>query len=334
MSVNGRVKIPPGSVALGLWGNVKPKAQSKKGNKMESANQIISQLTGYFENAQTLFWASFAILTIVGAGLLAAGCRYYKRLLFVVGAVPTYIVIHCLAAQFGWSEGWAIFGGLLVGVLMILLSWLYIYTWGFWTAVAIVGALVTPFLDVSGFTAMDWFKYGWMLAVVGVAGGCLALIKQRHIIIFVTALTGSAFFVFGALVLLAGANAQMFATMSPKAFVVTLGLLYLVFAGIGVFVQYKYTAKRATVVVEGEDGTTTVVVKKSKFLYVCLACTLGYIGVHSMYAGRYVKGSIQMVIAATAGFFNFIPLVFTVIWALCSAFRASKNLGLVAESKA
>lgn len=294
---------------------------------MESMDQIMSQFTGYFANAMGIFWFSFALLAVLGAGLLAAGGRYFKRLLFIVGAVPTYLVLHCLANQFGWSEAGPIFGALAVGVIMVLASWAYIYTWGFWTSVGIAALCVCPFLNFADYKLFDYVKVGWMFAVFGVAGGCFALIKQRHIIIVVTALTGAFFFVIGITALFAGASIQSFASVTPSVFMITLCVIYLVIAAVGIFVQYKYTVKQKLTTVE-EDGKQVTVVKKSKFCYVLLALTFGYIGVHSLYAGRYVKGAIQMVIAAFAGFFSFVPLVVTWLWAVGSIFRTSKNLAV------
>ena len=86
-------------------GKVKEKA-------MESVNQVMEQINGYFANARGIYWCSSIILTLLGGLLVTAGCRYYKRILFVVGALPTYLVMHCLGNQFGWSEHMAIIGTL------------------------------------------------------------------------------------------------------------------------------------------------------------------------------------------------------------------------------
>ena len=89
--------------------------------------------------------------------------------------------------------------------------------------------------------------------------------------------------------------------------------------------QYKYTAKKqlATVDVNGEK---VIVVKKSKFKYILLALTCWPFGSQNMYAGRYIKGSIQLLISAFAGYFNFIPLVIPCLWAWGNIFCVSKNI--------
>ena len=296
---------------------------------MESINHVIELINGYFANAKTIYWSASILITILGGLLVAAGCRYYKRMLFLIGAVPTYLVMHCLCSQFGWAEVWAIAVGLFAGLSLILLSWAYIMAWGFWTTVGIVFLIVQPFM-ASKYAAMasaDWVRFGWMVVCFAVGGAWLALIKQRHILIPVTSLTGAYFFMFGGCLLLAGANPQIFTAMSPIGFLITLGVLLLFLAAVGVFVQYKYTAKKQLATV-GVDGEKVVAIKKSKFRYVMLAFMCWPFGSHNMYAGRYVKGSIQLLISAFAGYLNFYPLAIPFLWAWGNIFCVSKNLAV------
>ena len=86
----------------------------------------MEQINGYFANARAIYWCAYTILTLLGGFLAAAGYRYYKRLLFVIGALPAYLGLHCLCCQFGWPEVWAIVVGLLAGLALVLLSWAYI----------------------------------------------------------------------------------------------------------------------------------------------------------------------------------------------------------------
>jgi len=303
-------------------GKVKEKA-------MESVNQVMEQINGYFANARGIYWCSSIILTLLGGLLVTAGCRYYKRILFVVGALPTYLVMHCLGNQFGWPEHMAIIVGLLAGLFLILLSWAYIMAWGFWTTVGIVFLVVHPFMASKYATmgSMDWWRFGWMVACFAVGGAWLALIKQRHILIPVTSLTGAGFLVLGVCLLLMGKNPKIFASMTPGVFLITLGVVLLLLAAVGVFVQYRYTAKKQLTMVDIE-GEKVVVVKKSKFRYVLLALGCWPFGSHNMYAGRYVKGTIQLLISAFAGYLNFIPLVVPLFWALGNILCVSKNLAV------
>ena len=154
---------------------------------------------------------------------------------------------------------------------------------------------------------------------------------QRHILVPVTALTGAVFFVFGVCLLLAGAKPQVFAAMSPAGFLITLGVLLLLLVAASIFVQYKYTAKKQLATVE-VDGEKVVVVKKSKFRYIMLAFVCWPFGSHNMYAGRYVKGSIQLLISAFAGYLYFYPLAIPLFWAMGNVLRASKNLAVNPKS--
>ena len=113
------------------------RAKGRK-RKMESINQVIELINGYFANAKAIYWCASILITLLGGLLVTAGCRYYKRLLFLIGAVPTYLVMHCICSQFGWSEVAAIALGLFAGLSLIILSWAYIMVWGFWTTVGIV----------------------------------------------------------------------------------------------------------------------------------------------------------------------------------------------------
>ena len=290
---------------------------------------MMEQIYGYFANARAIYWCASIILTLLGGLLVAAGCRYYKRILFVIGALPTYLVMHCLCNQFGWPETWAVVAGLVLGLFLVLLSWAYIMVWGFWTAAGIVFLLAHPFMGSKYATmgGMDWFRFVWMIACFAVGGAWLALIKQRHIIIPVTSLTGAASFVFGICLLLTGMNSKMFSSMTPIAFLITFGVILLLLAAVGVFVQYKYTAKKQLSTIEA-NGEKIVVEKKSKFKYVMLALICWPFGSHNMYAGRYVKGSIQLLISAFAGYFNFIPLVIPCLWSLGNIICVSKNLAV------
>ena len=286
-------------------------------------NQMISQINGYFVDAKTMYWASLWALTLIGAGLLSVGARYFKRILFLVGAIPTYLILHCVCQNFGWSEMTAISAGAVVGIMMVLWTWTYIYTWGFYTAIGLVALLVVPFLDVNALSTLNWCAIGWMFAVIGVAGGCFALIKSRNIYAIVTALTGACFVVIGMNVMIGSYNPNVFVGASSSKLLIVWAIEYIVFSVVGIFIQYKYTLPKDTV--KSEDGEI-VVSKKSKVKYVLLALTFGPIGVHNMYAGRYKKGLIQMAISATAGFFYFLPLLFTSFWALINIMHASKNL--------
>ena len=306
--------------------------ETGKGKRKEK-NNMMEHIYGYFANAGAIYWCSSIILTLLGGLLIAAGCRYYKRILFVIGALPTYLVMHCLCSQFGWSEVWAVVAGLVVGLGLVLLSWAFIMAWGFWTAAGIVFLLAHPFMASKYATmcGMDWFRFVWMIACFAVGGAWLALIKQRHILIPVTSLTGAGFFLFGGCLLLTGANPKIFTSMSPIGFLIALAVLLLLLVAAGVFVQYRYTAKKQFATVE-VDGEKVVVVKKSKFKYVLLALTCWPFGSHNMYAGRYVKGSIQLLISAFAGYFNFIPLVVPCLWALGNIFCVSKILAVNPKS--
>jgi TM2 domain-containing membrane protein YozV len=204
---------------------------------------------------------------------------------------------------------------------------MYIYTWGFCSAVGIVSGIVLPCIDLTSLPGMRIAALCWMFAVLGVAGGCFALIKCRDILVFVTSLTGSVFFVFGVNVLIGSKNPQLFTGMTPTAFAVSLIIEYIIATAIGVFVQYKFTLPKS--VIENPDGEKVKAVEKSKFVYIVLALSLGYIGVHSLYARQYRKGFVQLLIAATSGFLYFVPLFFTGIWAFINMCRASKNLGTV-----
>ena len=296
---------------------------------MGSISQGIEIINGYFANAKAIYWCASILLTLLGGLLVAAGCRYYKRILFIIGALPAYLVMHCLCCQFGWPEVWAVVVGLFAGLGLILLSWAYIMAWGFWTTVGIVFLVVHPFMGSRYATMeeMDWVRFGWMVCCFAVGGAWFALIKQRHILIPVTSLTGAIFLLFGGCLLLTGTNPKMFTSMSPIGFLTTLAVLLLLLTAAGVFVQYKYTAKKQLATIEA-DGKKVVVVKKSKFRYVMLAFMCWPFGSHNMYAGRYVKGSIQLLISAFAGYLNFYPLAIPLLWAWGNIFCASKNLAV------
>ena len=56
---------------------------------MNTIGELLEQMNSCFSNSKSMFWIGISLLTLVGAVLLAAGGRYFKRLLFVIGAVPT-----------------------------------------------------------------------------------------------------------------------------------------------------------------------------------------------------------------------------------------------------
>lgn len=294
-------------------------------------NQITSMITGMdtlFTDGKSIFWIVFSLITLTGLGLVTVGQRYYKRFLFLVGALPTYVVGHCLAAKFECLAEWhAIVAAIIIGVCMIMLSWLFIYTFGFWTVVLLVGSILLAIVDTSSITSFTYVQIGWLLACMGVAGGVFALIKQKHIIVIVTALSGTFLFLFGSLIMLTCVNHSLL-NMSAGVLISVISLLFCLIAGAGIFVQYKYTADKATMIV-AVDGEKKVIPNKSKFKYFILACGFGFLGVHSFYAGQYKKGFIQLTISSIAGWLYWIPAVIMQIWAFGSIFRASKNLGIV-----
>ena len=298
---------------------------------MNTIGELLEQMNSCFSNSKSMFWIGISLLTLVGAVLLAAGGRYFKRLLFVIGAVPTYLAVNMLAGKLAWFEGTAIWFALGFGLAMVLLAWLYIYTFGFWATVIPVGLIIYTAVDVANLTAMQCAGIFWMLATFGVAGGCVALIKQRYLIVPATAITGAVCFVLGVCAMFGGANPQIFGSASLTSFMCTIGAIMVVLAAAGIFVQFKYTAKVPTKLVT-VDGEQVEVAKKSKACYILLGLAFGGLGVHNVYAGRYIKGGIQMAIAAFAGFFYFIPLLVTCGWALGNIFCASKNLAVGVET--
>lgn len=273
---------------------------------------IMNQISQAFAGSQGVFYGILALLMAVGLCLLVAGQRYFKRLLFLVGAVPTYVALHCCVVHVGWLQEWhAIAAGVFIGLAMIFMSWLFVYMFGFWTVIGCVGGIVGLAIDFAAAEKMTLVKLGWLLMCCGVAGGVIALIKQKHIVIVATSITGGVFLTFAAFAFAAtGSIGAMLATC-------------LVISGAGIFVQYKYTASKSFV---KTDDSSVAVVKKSKAKYVLLALTFGYLGVHNFYAGRYCKGGIQLCLSAFAGWMYWVPVMLMQLWALGNILCASKNL--------
>ena len=161
---------------------------------------------------------------------MLAGKRYYKTLMILLGFLPAYVLAHCLIGVFGFTAEWqAIVFGIVIGVCNLLLSWLFMFSVGFWVValpLCAVGLIVIPIIP----------------AIAGIIGGIIVLIFRKHIIIPAMAFTGVSFFLSGLTMLLV--IVPGFCTsVSPGAYCCTLLVAFVVLLVGSIFVQYKFTAK-------------------------------------------------------------------------------------------
>jgi len=179
----------------------------------EVAVGAITGLVNMFKDAGTLYWVITLYSIIVGAAMSFVGRRYFKSLLFLVGAFSVYVPMHYFA-----SEMTSLISAAVGGLIMIFCYPLFVFIIGMvpMAAICVACGIEHP---------------GLVISLIAFACGIVAVIYRKHIVIPVSALSGAWMLALGL--------AFLFKGMHPILFM----LLTVLFTAAGIFVQYKFTAK-------------------------------------------------------------------------------------------
>lgn len=184
----------------------------------QTAEVAVDAVTGFvntFKDTASLYWLITLYSVVVGAAMTYVGRRYFKTLLFLVGAFSVYVPVHCFA-----SELIAIVCAVVAGLVMILMYPVFVFIMG-----------VTVWAIVLIVCGVEPGQIGTIHALIGCVFGVAAIIFRKHIVIPVSAWSGAWLLALGLAFLFGGMNPILFA------------LLGLLFTGSGILVQYKFTAK-------------------------------------------------------------------------------------------
>lgn len=173
----------------------------------------ITGLVNMFKDAGSLYWVITMYSILVGAAMTFVGRRHFKKLLFLVGAFSVYVPMHYFA-----SETVSLITAGVAGLVMVFCYPVYVFVMG-----------MVPFAAVC--VAFGVQQPGMALSLIGCACGVVAVIFRKHIVIPVSALSGAWMLALGL--------AFLFKGMHPVLFL----LLAVLFTAMGIFVQYKFTAK-------------------------------------------------------------------------------------------
>lgn len=186
-------------------------------------------------------------IALVGLFWCFFGYRYIKAVLaligFIAGAVGTYYNLGALIeVTTGVNIAISIVVGLIVGVLMYLLFYVSIFLIG-------AGAGYSIGLLVVSLGGMDADSAMIVSLVIAVVGGILALVLRRFIVIVSTAFSGAFTAMSGLALFLSGDSIEGKLSEIETLQTYTIDETWVLIAGfvlaiIGIFVQYKYTAKK------------------------------------------------------------------------------------------
>ena len=179
----------------------------------EAAVDAVTGLVNMFKDAGTLYWVITLYSVLVGAAMTFVGRRHFKKLLFLVGAFSVYVPMHYFA-----SETVSLISAGVAGLIMIFCYPVFVFIMGMVPLAAICVACGIEHPNLA-------------LSLIGVACGVAAVIYRKHIVIPVTALSGAWMLALGL--------AFLFKGIHPILFL----LLVVLFTAVGIFVQYKFTAK-------------------------------------------------------------------------------------------
>ncbi len=188
----------------------------------EVAVGAITGLVNMFKDAGMLYWVITLYSIIVGAAMTFVGRRYFKSLLFFVGAFSIYVPCHYFA-----SEMVSLISAAVGGIIMVVCYPVFVFIIGMVPMAAICVALGIEHPNI-------------VLSLIAVACGVAAVIYRKHIVIPVTALSGAWMLALGLAFLLKGMHHVVFL------------LLVVLLTAVGIFVQYKFTAKAIPAPKEGE----------------------------------------------------------------------------------
>lgn len=68
--------------------------------------------------------------------------------------------------------------------------------------------------------------------------------------------------------------------------------------------------------VEAPPNVLVVRAPRSRGMYIILGVLLGCLGIHNFYAGYYGRGAAQLIITIALGWFFYVGLIITGVWAL------------------
>ena len=194
----------------------------------EVAVGAVNGIVNMFKDAGTLYWVITLYSAIVGAAMTYVGRRYFKSLLFLVGAFSVYVPMHYFA-----SETTSLISALVGGLVMIFCYPVFVF---------IIGMVPVAMVCV----ACGIEHPNMVISLMALACGIAAVIYRKHIVIPVSALSGAWMLALGL--------AFLFKGMHPILFL----LLVVLFTSSGIFVQYKFTAKglKDTAAKPANDGKT------------------------------------------------------------------------------
>lgn len=186
----------------------------------EAAVDAITGLVNMFKDAGLLYWVITLYSVLIGAAMTYVGRRYFKSLLFLVGAFTIYVPMHYFA-----SEMTSLISAAVAGLIMIFCYPVFVF---------FVAGILIPALFCAAFN-IDLSHVGHAastcIGATCLIMGILGIVFRKHIVIPVTALSGGWMFALGL--------AFLFKGIHPILFV----LLAILFISSGCFVQYKFTAK-------------------------------------------------------------------------------------------
>ncbi len=179
----------------------------------QATADAITGLINMFKDAGMLYWVITLYSLLVGTAMTFVGKRHLKKLLFFVGAFSVYVPMHYFA-----SEMVAVISAVVGGLIMVFCYPVFVFIMGMVPLAAICVACGIQHPNI-------------VISIADIACGIAAVIYRKHIVIPVTALSGGWMMAFGL--------AFLFKGIHPVLFL----LLFILFTAVGIFVQYKFTAK-------------------------------------------------------------------------------------------
>ena len=140
----------------------------------EATVDAITGLVNMFKDAGTLYWVITLYSVLVGAAMTYVGRRHLKKLLFFVGAFTLYIPMHYFA-----SEMTSLITAAVGGLVMVFCYPVFVFFVG-------VIAFGLPCVAIG---MNEWSPT--LMGIIELAGGIVAIIFRKNIVIPVTALSGA-----------------------------------------------------------------------------------------------------------------------------------------------
>ncbi len=179
--------------------------------------QTVTAIVKMFGGSPAAVWGVCLALVALGLVQLLLGQRYFKTLLFVYGFAIWYGI-----AQFFASTVVSLACGAIGGILAIIFMYGGLFFIGMFMYAAVIVSLNLQDVAVP------------LHSLLVIVCGVLAIVFKKYVVVPATAWVGANFLMWTICFMIGGMNA------------ILLFLLTLLVACGGSFVQFKYTAKKAT----------------------------------------------------------------------------------------